>query len=172
MRATRPDASGKFNLAYLPGGTYTVVITSDSRATGVVDSVPVGTSSVVLNGTSTAVVLPSSAMGTVTGTVSQSSTSGSATLVTDATVTALQSIGSQLVEIASTNVDFTSATYTLALPTAQPVRATYSGTALSSFAPTGTAGAYSLRSVSPTAGTKTVTTTVDGTATTTLNIAH
>ena len=174
VRATRPDTTGKFNLAYLPSGTYTLVITSDNRATGVIDSIPVGTSSVVLTGTATAVVLPTSAMGTVTGTVTKSATTGTPTLVTDATVTAQQSIGSQLLEIAGANVDATTAAYTFSLPTAAPVRAVFSGTPFNSsaFATSGTAGAYTLRSVSPVAGTKSTSTTVTGTATVTANIAY
>ena len=169
MRSTRPDAAGKFTLAYLPTGTYTVVITSDNRATGVVESIPVGTSTVVLNGTATAVVLPTSAMGTVTGTVTAAGSP-----VTDAAVTALQSIGSQLLEIASTNVDFTTAVYKLSLPTAAPVKATYAGAPLtsSSFTAAGTGGTYTLRADSSSKGTKTTTTSVTPATTTTTNITY
>ena len=169
VRSTRPDTAGKFTLAYLPAGTYTVVITSDSRATGVVDSVPVGTSTTVLSGTATAIVLPSSPMGTVTGTVSAGNT-----LVTDAGVTAQQSIGAQLVEIANANVDATTAVYKMALPAAQPVRATYAGAPLtaSSFTATGTAGAYTLKADSSTKGTVTATTAITGGTTTTTNISY
>jgi hypothetical protein len=169
VRSTRPDAAGKFTLAYLPAGTYTVVITSDNRATGVVDSVPVGTSTTVLSGTATAIVLPTSTMGTVTGTVTAGTTP-----VTDAAVTALQSIGSQLLEIASANVDFTTAAYKMALPAAQPVRATYAGAPLgaSAFTATGTAGAYTLKADSSTKGTVTTTTAITGGTTTTTNISY
>lgn len=177
VRSTIPDATGKFSLAYLPTGTYTVVITAPTHANGIVDSVPVGTGTVVLNGTPTAVVLPTSSMGTVTGTVTATVSSGNTTstqLVTDATVTASQSIASKLVEIASTNVDFTTAMYTMQLPTAAPVRATWSSTTgLSAFTAAGTAGAYSLRATSPTKGaTAPVSTTVNGTTTTTLNFSY
>ena len=169
VRSTRPDTAGKFTLAYLPAGTYTVVITSDSRATGVVESVPVGTSTTVLSGTATAIVLPSSTMGTVTGTV----TAGN-TLVTDAGVTAQQSIGSQLVEIANANVDMSTAVYKMVLPAGQPVRATYAGAPLtaSSFTATGTAGAYTLKADSSTKGTVTATTAITGGTTTTTNISY
>lgn len=169
IRSTRPDAAGKFVLAYLPSGTYTVVITSDGRATGVVESIPVGTSSVVLSGTSTALVLPASPMGTVTGQVTAAGTP-----VTDATVTALQTVGTQLLEIASANVDATTAMYTMALPTAAPVKATYAGAPLTSasFTPAGTGGTYTLRAVSSTRGTVTRTTSVTPASTTTFNITY
>ena len=39
--ATVPKSTGEFTLAYLPAGTYTVVITSEGRATSIVTSVPV-----------------------------------------------------------------------------------------------------------------------------------
>lgn len=176
IRSTRPDSSGKFSLSYLPTGTYTVVISADNHATGVVESVPVGTSTTVLSGTATAVVLPTSPMGTVTGTVTASSKSGNTTTmapVTDAVVRALQAIGSTLFEVTSTNVDGVSGAYTVKLPANAPVRATYSGTPLtaSSFTAAGTA-TYTLRSQSDEKGTKEVQTPVTPNGTTTVNIAY
>lgn len=172
VRSTTPDAQGKFNLAYLPEGTYNVVITSDNRATGLISSVPLGTTSVVLNGTSTAVVLPSSTMGTVTGTVTADGTT--TTKVTDATVTALQDIDTQRLEIASTNVDAVSAAYSLVLPAAAPVLYTwtFSGGLSAPATTTGTAGVYTLRADSPTQGTKERSVTVTGGATTDADITY
>jgi hypothetical protein len=176
IRSTRPDSTGKFNLSYLPTGTYTLVISADSHATGVVESVPVGTSTTVINGTATAIVLPTATMGTVTGTVTASSKSGNTTTaapVTDATVAALQSTGTTRFEVNSANVDGVSGVYTLSLPASAPVRATWAGTPISStsFISAGTAG-YTLRSMSATAGTKEVPATVTGGSTTTVNIAY
>jgi hypothetical protein len=150
VRSTTPDADGKFVLAFLPTGTYTVVITSDERATGVVSSVPVGTgtatSVTTLGGTGTAaIVLPTSTMSTVQGTV----TAGTSTLVTDATVTAWQSVGSTPVNVASTPVDFELATYTIKLPTAAPVRAPYAAGSLAFTADTAAAGKYTLKAAAP-----------------------
>ena len=169
VRSTTPDSQGKFTLAYLPSGTYNVVITSDNRATGLISSVPVGTSSVVLNGTSTAVVLPTSPMGTVTGTVTAAGDP-----VTDATVTAQQTIDTQSLEIASTNVDALSAAYTLVLPSAAPVRYnwTSSGGLSAPATFTDAAGVYKLRADSPTKGTHERSLTVTGDATTTADIAY
>jgi hypothetical protein len=173
IRSTRPDSTGKFVLPFLGTGTYTVVITSDNRATGVIPSVPVGTSTTVLNGTTTAVVLPTSTMGTLTGTVTATLNNGSTTLVTDAAVTARQTVGTTVIEVESANVDSSTAMYTMSLPAAQPVLATYSGGLLSSFTPTGTAGLYSLQASSPTRGlSPTVPAAVTGGATTTVNIAY
>jgi hypothetical protein len=169
VRSTTPDGQGRFSLAYLPAGTYDVVITSGDRASGLVSAVPVGTSSVVLNGTSTAVVLPTSTMGTVTGVV----TAG-ASPVTDASVAARQSVGGLVLEIASTNVDATSARYTLVLPAAAPVRYTWTASGgLSAPATTTTApGAYRLRADSPTEGTQERSVTVTGDESTTADIAY
>jgi hypothetical protein len=130
VRSTTPDASGKFVLAYLPNGTYTLVITSDDHATGVVDSVPVSTTTGIttVNGTATAIVLPASNMKAVSGTVTESTTANGTTTtvpVGDATVTALQTVGGDRIQVASTPVDFDLGDYTLTLPVAAPVRAPY-----------------------------------------------
>jgi hypothetical protein len=154
VRSTVPDATGKFVLSFLPDGTYTLVITSDGRATGVVTGVPVSTSSAVttVNGTATAIVLPTSAMSTVSGTVTASTATGANTTtvaVGDATVTALQAVGGTTIEVASTPVDLDLGTYTLRLPSAAPVRAPFSATGLSFTAETAAAGKYTLQASAP-----------------------
>lgn len=134
VRSTVPDANGKFTLAYLPSGTYTVVITSDGRATGVVDSVPVGTSTLALNGTATSIVLPTSVMNTVTGTVTATSISGSTTstvAVDDAFVRALQPVGTiKAVEVGAAKVDDDQGRYTMRLPAGAAVKAPYAASGL------------------------------------------
>lgn len=154
VRSTVPDASGKFVLAYLPDGTYTVVITSDGRATGVVTGVPVSTTNAVtsINGTATAIVLPTSVMNTVTGTVTATTVSGSTTStvnVTDATVRAMQTVAGTSVQVASTPVDFELATYTLRLPAAAPTRAPYSSSGLTFTEDTAARGKYTLQASAP-----------------------
>jgi hypothetical protein len=178
VRSTTPDASGKFVLSSLPDGTYTVVVTSDQHATGVVSNVPLNNAagSTTLNGTATAIVLPSSTMGTVTGTVTASTTTGTSTstttaVVSDATVTALQSVNGANIDVASTPVDLDLGTYKLSLPSAAPVLAPYASAGLT-FTPNGTGGSYTLQAVSPTKGTKTNPATVTGGATTTVNFAY
>jgi len=150
VRSTVPDAAGKFVLSFLPEGTYTLVVTSEARATGVVTGIPVSTASAVttVNGTATAIVLPTSPMGTVTGTVTASAPSGTTT-VGDATVTALQAVSGSTVQVASTPVDLDLATYTLRLPTAAPVRAPFSTSGLAFTADTAAAGKYKLQATAP-----------------------
>lgn len=131
VRSTIPDGSGKFVLAYLPTGTYTVVITGDGHVSGntvdttkgaatrVVDSVPVGTSTVSLNTSTSTIVLSSSAMSTVTGTITASTAVGTTTISDNATVAAMQTVNTRLVEVSSTRPD-DAQKYTLHLPLAAP----------------------------------------------------
>ena len=136
IRATAPDASGNFSLPFLPAGSYTIVITSDGHATGVIANVPAGATTTMIPGT--AITLPASAMADVTGAVTASTGP-----VTDATVRATQSLsGGPVIEVARQSVDATAATYRLRVPTAAPVKATYSGTALTFAADTAVAGKY------------------------------
>jgi len=147
VRSTTPDAGGKFNLAFMPAGTYTLVITSDGHATGVVTSVPVttATGSVSINTTATAVVLPTSTMSTVAGTV----TAG-ASPVTDATLTALQSLtGGPVIQVGSTAVDADLGAYSLKLPAAAPVKAPYATTGLTFTPDTAVAGKYRVQATAP-----------------------
>lgn len=159
VRSTIPDSTGKFTLAFLPSGTYTVVITGDGVSTGgvpdfskgaatrVVDSVPVATSTVNLN-TST-IVLSSSAMNTVTGTVTASTGNGrnaGTTTVSNALVSALQTVSSRLIEVNSVLVDDTTARYTMRLPAAAPQFQAYATPVLPPITTDATAaGKYTLR---------------------------
>jgi hypothetical protein len=155
VRSTAPDASGKFTLAFLPEGTYSLVITSDGRATGVVTSVPVSTTTGVttVNGTATAVLLPASAMNTIAGSVTATASTGSTTstvAVTDATVTALQDLtGGPAIQVGGTPVDADLGTYSLRLPVAAPVKAAYSTGGLAFTADTPVAGKYRLVTAAP-----------------------
>lgn len=165
VRSTTPNPdTGEFALSFLPDGTYTLVITSDGRATGVITDVPVSTTSAVttVNSTTTAIVLPSSPMGTVTGTVS---IPGSPNV--DATVTALQTLASGTVDVASAAADFDLGTYTLRLPTAAPVRAPFTTGGFTFTADTAAAGKYTLQGNSPGRTPVTQEKTVTGTGTTT-----
>jgi hypothetical protein len=149
VRSTTPDATGNFTIPFLAPGTYTLVITSDAHATGVVTSVPAGTTTTVVS--TTPIVLPASAMADVTGSVTASTTtSGTATVapVTDATVRATQSLtGGPVIEVARKPVDATSGAYALRLPTAAPVKAAYSAASAPAFAAdTAVAGKYTIES--------------------------
>lgn len=154
LRATAPDADGKFVLAFMADGTYDVVITSQGRATGLVTGVPVTATAGVtrVNGTATAIVLPVSAMRTVSGSVTTTQTVGGTTTtvpLTDASVAALQTVFGTDIEVASTAVDLELGTYTMQLPAAAPVRAPYASTGLVFTADAAAAGDYRLRASSP-----------------------
>lgn len=155
VRSTVPDASGKFNIPFLPAGTYTLVITSDGRATTVLTGVPAGTTTTVVNGTGTAFAPPVSSMAEVTGTVTATSVSGSTTTsvaVTDADVRALQALtGGPTIEVATRGVDATNGTYSMRLPLAAPFKGTFvAGTGTAALtADTAAAAKYTLRAEAP-----------------------
>jgi hypothetical protein len=152
LRSTSPDATGKFNLAFLPNGNYDIVITSEGRATMIITGVPasstVGVTS--LGTAATAITPPLSPMAEVSGTTSVS-TGGSATaVVTDATVRALQLLtGGPTIQVAATPVDADTGAYRLRLPTAAPLKAAYSTTALAFTSDTAVAGKYRLQAAAP-----------------------
>ena len=154
VRSTTPDSSGKFTLAWLPAGNYNVVVTSDGRATGVVDTVPVGTSTITINGVATPILLPTSVMNTVSGTVTASTVSGNTTTtvpVDDALASALQTVGSTLVEVASVKADDLGK-YSLQLPAGQPVKAPWSAAGLNFTADPAAAGKYTVKVTSESRG--------------------
>ncbi|WP_332827418.1 DUF4382 domain-containing protein [Ramlibacter sp.] len=148
VRSTVVAPDGRFVLAFLAKGTYTVVITADGHATGVVTSVPVGTATVTtLNGTRTAIVLPTSPMNTVTGHITASTGSGTNTVkvpVDDALVRAMQNVAGTVVQVNGQQVD-QDGRYSFRLPEAAPRRAPYSATELNFKADADAAGKYSLR---------------------------
>lgn len=150
------DSTGKFVLPYLASGTYSVVISSDLRQTGVVTSVPVGTTTTTLNAVGSPLVLGTSPMTTVTGTVTNATVVGSGTTATvDANVTATQSLTSgATVTIKSTNVVSTDAstgtgTYSLSLPTTAPSTVNYSTTLGALATDAGVGDAYTLTAATP-----------------------
>lgn len=151
VRSTVPDASGRFTLAFLPDGSYDLVIASEGRATAVVTGVPVSaaTSVTTVNATATAILPPASPMALVSGTA----TAGTGTptvVVTDAAVSATQTLtGGPAIVVAATLVDAVLGTYSLRLPQAAPVKAAYSASGLV-FAPdTAVAGKYRLNATAP-----------------------
>src|SRR6185369_9455637 len=144
VRSTVPDSTGKFTIPFLPAGTYTLVINSEGHATGVITGVPAGTTTTVINGTATAIATPVSTMADVTGTVTVTSVSGSSTVstvLTDATMFALQSLtGGPAIELGEQAVDSVLGTYRFHLP---------GGGALSFTADSGAAGKYTIQAQSP-----------------------
>lgn len=154
IRSTTPDAAGKFSIPFLPAGTYTMVVTSDGRATAVITNVPAGTSTTVVSGTATAIAPPVSAMADVMGAVTTTTVSGSSTVstvLTDATASALQALtGGPTIHLGSRPVDATLGTYSFRLPVEAPVKAAYSASAPLAFtADTAVKGKYTIQVESP-----------------------
>jgi hypothetical protein len=150
VRATAPDASGKFTIPFLAAGTYNLVVASDGHATAVVTGVPAGTGTTVVNGTATAIAPPVSTMADVTGALTVSSTA-TTTPLTDATVQALQALtGGPTIEVANQPVDSTLGTYHFHLPTGAPTKAPFaSGGTLTFAVDTPVAGKYTIQAQSP-----------------------
>ena len=149
-RATVPDASGRFVLAYLPENTrYTVVMAGAGLATTVVTDVPVSlsTGSTQLNTSANPVKLTVSEMARVTGVVRNDQTQ----LLNEAEVSALQSLNAGVnVEVGRQSVDPSDARYTLDLPRQAPRVATYAaGSPLIFGADTAAAGRYRLQGLAP-----------------------
>lgn len=157
VRATAPDATGNFSIPFLAPGTYTLVISADAHATGVVTSVPTGTSTTVVGTTAAPIVLPTSSMADVTGTVAASTpstgtpTTTTTTPVIDANMRALQSLtGGPQIEVASQPVDASAGSYRFRLPTAAPVKGAYAGTATVTLSPdAAAAGKYTIEASAP-----------------------
>jgi hypothetical protein len=178
IRSTVPDTTGKFNIPYLPSGSYNLVVSSDGHATAVVTGIPTGTATTVVNGTTTAIAPPVSTMADVTGTVTLSSISGTTTVttvLTDASARALQALtGGPTIELGNQPVDATLGSYAFHLPVAAPVKAPYvsSGSPLS-FAPdSAVAGKYTIQVQSPGRTTQEKPASISGGTSTSVNFGY
>jgi len=147
LRATVPDSTtGKFVIAYLPENTnYTVTISGTGRTTAAVTGVPVSTAigSTQLNTAASPILPPTSTTAQISGTVTDASTPPQPLL--EASVNAQQTLStSQALDVAWSLVDPSTAGYTLTLPLAAPIRASYVGNGgpLSFTADSITPGAY------------------------------
>lgn len=138
VRATVPDASGRYLLRPVVPGSYTLVLTAPGRTTAVVTQVPVQSELVTSVGTSTqAVALPASPVATVNGTTSA-----------DAWVRALQPLAAAgAVQVSAKPVDGVTGAYSFTLPTAAPLVAPYAAapTPLVFTADAGAAGRYTIQ---------------------------
>ena len=150
VRATPPDATGRFELFPVPTGTYDLVITAAGRVNAVMTGVPVTAAGPTTIGSTTARIgTPLSASshaasGTVTVNVSTVDTGG--------TVRAMQSLtGGPTIEVGHANADAVSGAYSVLLPAGTPVKTAYVAGA-SSFSFTGNAldaGKYQLQASAP-----------------------
>lgn len=128
VRSTVPDTTGKFTLARLVPGNYDVVITADRSATAVIGTVPVAstTSRVDVSTSAAPIVLQTSAIGKIDGTVllSPSSTTEVGYVAAQQTFAA-----GPKVTVKYRGADISNGIYSLAtLPTAAPQFAQYSAT--------------------------------------------
>lgn len=162
IRSTIPDATGKFMLSYLPAGTYSVVVTGSGvttsgtldttrgAATRVIDSVPVAASTVNLNTSTTSLVLSPSAMSTVSGTITSTTKATSDDLGDDARISAMQTVGTRLVEVNGTRQDDDQQQYTMRLPLAAPELQLFSASGLPApTADSANAAKYTIRAWGP-----------------------
>ena len=118
VKATPPDATGKFVLYPVPPGTYDLVIVSAGKATTVMTGVPVVTTGYTFIGDETIRIgLVNSASNDATGKV----TRGVSTVDTAATVRAVQTLyNGPTVEISSMPVDAVTGEYGFTLPIGSP----------------------------------------------------
>ena len=146
LRATVPDpTTGKFTLAYLPESTnYTVVVAGQNLTTAAITNVPVSLATGVtsLNPRLSPILPAASGMATVEGGVSNTSSA----LLTDAVVSARQTLSTgQVIDVAGTGVNATTADYSLTLPLEAALQAPYAlGAALAFSTDSMVAGRYNV----------------------------
>ena len=141
-QTTAPNATtGEFLLARVAPGNYDVVITADGHATAVIATVPVTTSTSVVNvsASGTPITLPLSATHTISGTVALNPASSTAVAYT----MAQQAVSTlPVVTVKSQAVDLSSGAYSLTLPIGAPQLATYGALPLTFANGTYTVGQY------------------------------
>jgi hypothetical protein len=133
VRSTRPDATGRFAIPFLPAGIYTLVVSAEGHVTGVVTGIASSSTPTVINGTSTAILTPASSMAEVSGVITGTDFDTAASVAapfTDGLVTATQLIdGGATIEVGSRPVDATLGTYRLRVPVAAAVKAAWASPA-------------------------------------------
>lgn len=138
IKATAPDATGRFVLYPVPVGTYDLVVVSSAHVTAVMTGVPVTTTSFTNVNTPPLAISPAAAtLRPVTGTVSPAT----------ATVRALQALnGGPTIEAAWAPVDAISGAFSFTLPIEATTKASYvaNPVALTFVADPSSAGLYTL----------------------------
>lgn len=126
VRATVPDATGRFVLYPVPAGTYDLVVSADGRVTAVMTGVPISDSSrTFATPMSTAIDPPAGTPRNITGVVS---ITGSTTIPV-ATMRARQTVATSTVERQSTLNDAVTGSYALKVVAGAPVSTAYSASA-------------------------------------------
>jgi len=128
VRATPPDAMGRFTLYPVPPGNYDLVITAAGRVNAVMTGVPVSDSVTTVIGSDAARIdTPSSAnsyaasgtFSVTVGGVTSSANTGGAVLATQSLT------NGPIIEVGSANADATTGVYSLTLPAGAPVKLPY-----------------------------------------------
>ena len=142
VKATAPDATGKFVLYPVPVGTYDLVVTASGRVNAVMTGVPVITTAfTTVNSAALAISPPVATQRAVTGTVTPAT----------ATVRALQPFtAGPTVEVGWGAVDATTGAFSFSLPIEAPVKTAYvANPATLTFTPDATAaGKYTIEAAS------------------------
>jgi hypothetical protein len=117
VKATPPDANGKFTLSPVPAGTYDLVVSSAGHVNAVMTGVPVAaTAPTQVNTSSIPITPPAASQRTVNGTVAPAT----------ATVRVLQGLtGGASFEAAWAPVDATTGSFTFNVPIGAPVKVGY-----------------------------------------------
>jgi hypothetical protein len=120
VRATPPDATGRFTLYPVPAGQYDLVITADGRVNAVITGVPVSDSATTVIGSDAARInTPTStssfaASGTITPVGNGGAVRATQTLTSGPTI-----------EVAYVNAEALSGSYSLTLPSDAPAKVPY-----------------------------------------------
>ena len=150
VRATPPDASGRFELFPIVTGTYDIVITSTGRVNAVMTGVPVTAAGATTIGGTTVRLAPpaSAASAAASGVITVNSSSAN----TEASVRALQTLTSGTrMEVAYAAADAASGVYGMRLPTGAPASVAYAASAASIpfVSDTARAGKYTFEASAP-----------------------
>lgn len=151
VRATPPDATGRFTLYPVPVGNYEIVITAAGRVNAVMTGVPATADTTTVIGNTTLRINPpaSAASQVASGTVTVNGNVAN----TEGSVRALQSFADALaVEVGYSGANAVTGVYSMTLPTGAPVRTAYAANATSfTFTPDApAAGLYRLEASAPT----------------------
>jgi hypothetical protein len=121
VKSTVADSGGKFLLQPVPAGSYQLVLTAPGRTTLVLTGVPVASNTVTtLNGSASALAVPTSPTATLSGKVS------TATSPIEAQVRALQPLtGGPTIVVADRAVDSDTGAYTYTVSVAPPLVGPY-----------------------------------------------
>ncbi len=119
IKASVPDATGKFSLSPINAGSYDVVVTANGRVSNIIGGVPVtAKNNTAVSTTGSPLILPVSTTANLTGTVLPASAEGE--IKVSQTVA-----GGPTVLIASKVATFNTGAYAMVLPSAPPLAGKY-----------------------------------------------